>query len=85
MDVVLHVLATYCGHLQGVVFRRIYYKEHQILLIIFGIFSSAGMHRDLKLTSTKKLASTDTINFSSNHPRERKLAAYIHLTNRMHT
>ena len=36
MDVVLHVLATYSGHLQGIVFRRIYYKEHQILLIIFG-------------------------------------------------
>jgi hypothetical protein len=31
IDVVsrLHVSATYYGHLQGGVFQRIYYKEHQ--------------------------------------------------------
>ena len=52
----------------------------------FWIFSSAGMHRDLILTSTeKKPTSTDTINFSFNHPTERKLAAYRYLTNGMHT
>jgi len=25
----LHVSATRCGHLQGGVYRRIYYKEHR--------------------------------------------------------
>jgi len=30
IDVVglLHVSTTYCGHLQGGIYRRIYYKEH---------------------------------------------------------
>ena len=33
----------------------------------------------------KKPISTDKINFSSSHPKERKLEAYRYLTNRMHT